>query len=138
MNKSLTHSKYFGFFLCTLFTSLGCCLCFSIQQLLGFPAYLASALTGLLFSFTPKLQFYDKKRLIAAAYAGSFSSMASAYFLETAQELGVVCLLTSASFFFFSHLFRGFGGKLGSISFISFLIFAFISKVIPHFVGGTL
>lgn len=132
-----------------IYTFIGCILTVSIQ-ILGFSAVLSSSLVGViiscLFIFLKDNKFYS-----AAAFCGSFAGMTSLNllfnqpnFLINKQSVFFLLLISIivASFYHITvklnsnenykkNLFNGFGGRLGTIAFISTLVFI----ILKYFMG---
>ena len=114
-----------------IFCSLGLLSCFYLQKLTTVPSYLASALVGLVGSSLPKTKFYDADQAIACVYTGSFSAMCSLTFFSGYQvEVFILCLFTGCYFALLNPYFKGFGGKLGAIGFLSSLSFLFLKVIL--------
>ena len=105
------------------FCSLGCISCFYLQKELMLPSFLASILVGLTGSFLPPSKFYNNNKGIAGVYSGSFASMCSLAYFTTFWDLLILCLFVGLYFNIFSPYFRGVGGKLGTIGFLSSISF---------------
>lgn len=102
---------------------LGCSFCFYLQNYLGLTAVLSSALTGLIFSFMPDSKHYDAPEMKAIIYTASFAAMTSPAFLENIFSLPILAILVTSLYHITKMYFIGFGGKLGSIAFVSSIIF---------------
>lgn len=105
---------------------IGCMSCISLQRDLGLSPVLSSAIVGFIGTFF-KLQRFDPKELHAAIYAGSFAGMCSADILSGPETIIYVSLLGSFLYVWSRPLFTGYGGRLGTIAFIS-SVFLFLSK----------
>lgn len=89
----------------------------------GVPSVIAASLVGLVGSFIhfpKKLQGHPN----ASIYAGSFAGMCSSSLISNYWELGIISLIGACLYVLTIDLFTGFGGKLGSIAFVSVIIFA--------------
>ena len=106
-----------------IFTSVGCLSCFYLQSALNIPAFFASALVGFLGSFIPTSYLVNTKPLIACVYTGSFSAMCSLSFFTSSFDTIILGVLTGVYYITMARYFRGFGGKLGTIGFLSSLSF---------------
>ena len=111
------------------FCSLGCIVCFCLQQYFATPNYWACPLTGLAGSFLPISNFYNQKKAIAAVYCGSFAGMTSLAHLQEIEQLLLLSLLVGIAFHCLTSFFRGVGGKLGSIAFFSSQCFLFATRL---------
>ncbi|WP_201023484.1 hypothetical protein [Pseudoalteromonas sp. 10-33] len=101
----------------------GCLLCFVMHTEFNFPAVIAASVVGLSGSFIP----FPKSLNIhpnAAIYAGSFAGMCSSSLINSYWELAFISLLGACLYVLTLNLFSGFGGKLGSIAFVSVAVFA--------------
>lgn len=107
--------KYLAFF-------LGCLFCFLLHEGFAVPAVIASSIVGLIATFIPfPVKF--KNHPYAAAYAGSFAGMCSTDLINSYWELGIISLLGALLYIAVMNLFEGFGGKLGSVAFISVALY---------------
>ncbi len=113
-----------------IFCAAGCYSCFGLQKYLNIPSFYASALVGLIGSFLPHSRYYDSKRLIACIYCGSFASMCSLTFFTSPADIFILCFLTGCYFLLLGNYFRGFGGKLGTIGFLSSLSFIIFKGIL--------
>ncbi|MCW1296673.1 MAG: hypothetical protein OH319_03245 [Candidatus Parvarchaeota archaeon] len=89
---------------------------------LGFPeseSVLASAFTGLIFGLCAFL-VPEIKSMGEVAYAASFAGMSKPKLIR--RYMLLIALLTGALYFITVPIFRGFGGKLGAIAFLSVII----------------
>ena len=108
-----------------LFCSLGCIACYYLQVKFSLSSVLSSALVGLVGSFIPKSKYYDSAKAIAAIYCGSFASMTALGHFNSFQLVLVLSLIVGVCFTVCTPYFRGVGGKLGTIAFISSVVFIF-------------
>jgi hypothetical protein len=97
-----------------LFVILGVFVTYSLNHFLGISVVLASSFTGLV------AYFFIRKRDIAI-YCGSFAGMVSVS-LFGFIEVSVLALICAFIFILTKPLFKGYGGKLGTIAFMSSLI----------------
>ena len=104
----------------TFFT--GCLSCFILHSHLNVPAVVASSLVGLFATYIPFSKRYQKHS-VAAVYAGSFAGMCSLDLISSYWELGAISLIGASLYIMTMNLFEGFGGKLGSVAFISVALF---------------
>lgn len=120
MSLQITHklfiSKFIAFF-------GGCFVCYLLQKELGLSAVAASASTGFIGSFLHFPRYYEKNGLHAAIYAGTFAGMCSFSILESPVHIMAVSLIGAGLYLISRPYAVGIGGKLGTISFISGLIF---------------
>ncbi|WP_277054075.1 hypothetical protein [Pseudoalteromonas marina] len=108
--------KFIAFF-------IGCLLCFVLHTVFNIPAVIAASSVGLAGSFIPFSQLF-KNHPSAAIYAGSFAGMCSSSLISSYWELGFISLIGACLYVLTLNLFSGFGGKLGSIAFVSVTVFA--------------
>lgn len=92
---------------------LACFVCWWLQVTYGLSPVLASAMIGFLGSF------YPDKGIQAVIYAGSFAGMCSPEHLESPYAMLMVSILGSSLYLISKPHLSGFGGKLGTIAFIS-------------------
>ena len=107
--------KYIAFF-------SGCVACFTLHTQFAVPAVIASCLTGLIGSFIPFPKQYANHPY-AAVYAGSFAGMCSQGLINTYWELAIISFIGASLYVLTTKHFNGFGGKLGSIAFVSVALF---------------
>ncbi len=108
-----------------LFCSLGCLACYYLQIYFSLSNVLSSILVGLVASFIPKFDFFDSNKAIAAIYCGSFASMSGLNYFRDFWSIFTLGLIVGLNFTICSPYFRGIGGKLGTIAFISAVTFIF-------------
>ncbi|MBI9009066.1 MAG: hypothetical protein JEZ05_03465 [Tenericutes bacterium] len=97
-----------------LFVIIAVFFTYSLSHFLGISVVLASSMTGLLGYFLVK-----KHQL--AVYCGSFAGMVSVS-LFGFLEVSVLALVCAFIFILTKPLFKGYGGKLGTVAFLSSLI----------------
>ncbi|MEG3766399.1 hypothetical protein [Alteromonas sp. 14N.309.X.WAT.G.H12] len=97
---------------------LGTFTCFVLHQEFQVPVVLAGAITGLAGSFWHYPKRFDPHPQ-AAVYAGAFAGMCSAQLIGGYVELAAVAALGAVLYTLSRPLFHGFGGRLGTISFIA-------------------
>ncbi|MCD6226413.1 MAG: hypothetical protein J7J93_01290 [Candidatus Aenigmarchaeota archaeon] len=85
-------------------------------------AVLGSAVVGLLFGLT-RIFFPQTTIFSEVAFASSFAGMTSFKFVRKKSYKLLIGLIVGIIFLFSSSFFQGFGGKLGTIAFISIIIF---------------
>lgn len=97
----------------------GCLVCYLLQEEVGIAPAMASALTGLVGSFLHFPKVYEKKGLHAAIYSGSFAGMCSQEILQHPLHLLLLSLIGTGVYLLLKPKFLGFGGKLGTVSFLA-------------------
>lgn len=97
-----------------LFAIVGVFVTYSIVHFFGVSAVLASSFTGL-------LGYLFLRKHEVAVYCGSFAGMVSVA-LFNYYEVTVLALICAFIFILTKPLFSGYGGKLGTVAFISSLI----------------
>lgn len=105
---------------------IGCMTCATLQTEVGLNPVLSSALVGFLGTFFkfPKANIHG---IHSAIYAGSFAGMCSVEILQGPQHIIGVSVLGSILYVWAQPHFSGYGGRLGTIAFIS-STFIFLSK----------
>ncbi len=103
-----------------------CLLCFTLQTVFGFSAVLAASLIGFIGSFYWFSNKVEKSGIHAVIYAGSFAGMASAEFLSGPGHILLISLIGTGLYLWSKPHLKGFGGKLGTIAFISTAIMIII------------
>jgi hypothetical protein len=101
----------------------GCLSCYLLQVKLGFSPVFSSALTGFLGSFLHFPKVVESKGLHSAIYAGTFAGMCSHEVIEHPGHIFLLSIIGTVLYFFSKPHLNGFGGKLGTISFVSSAIF---------------
>ena len=96
------------------FTGLGVMVTFSMVHYLELSAVVASSLVG-------TAGFFIFKRYQVPIYCGSFAGMVSVVLFDF-FEVGILALVCGLIFVLTKPLFAGYGGKLGTIAFMSSLI----------------
>ncbi|MDG0815974.1 hypothetical protein NWE73_06350 [Bdellovibrio sp. PAP01] len=101
---------------------LGCSFCFFLQSQYQLTAVVAAALTGFLGSFIPDTKRIESTHVHATIYMGAFVAMGSRVVNAGPGQILLVSFLGSSIYFFMSPYFKGLGGRLGLIAFISSLL----------------
>jgi len=101
----------------------GCLSCYLLQVKAGISPALAAALTGLVGSFIHLPKFYEKKGLHAAIYSGSFAGMFFPELIRHPLHILILSIIGTAIYLLLKPKFLGFGGKLGTVSFIASFLF---------------
>lgn len=124
-------SKYFP---TSLFLSksivfyLGCLICYTLQVEGHYSAVFSAAFVGFIGSFLHFPKLYEKKGLHAAIYAGAFAGMGSTEILTSHWDILIVSLIGTFFYVISRPIAFGFGGKMGTISFVSSFCFYVIRK----------
>lgn len=108
--------------------ALGCILCFLGHEYLSISSVTSSALIGLLGSFVTSKDKSEINLCPAAIYSGSFAGMCSSEIISNHLELFIVSLLGGILYLGLDGLFKGIGGKLGTVAFCSVAIFFILQK----------
>lgn len=106
-------------FLIFLTSSIGC---FVLHEWTSFSAVLASSIIGFTISLIPWKK-YTKTDVEVVAYAGTFAGMSSSFHMSQIVYFFVSALIATIVFKYSRHYFVGFGGKLGTIAFLSVVVF---------------
>lgn len=115
--------RYFERWLLKFGTFLaGCLFCFYLQSRFGLSPVISAALTGFLGSFIPDAKRIESTHVHATIYMGAFVAMGSKVVTAGAWQIVFVSLLGSTIYFFMVPHFKGLGGRLGLIAFISSLL----------------
>ncbi len=101
---------------------LSCLLCYSLQTRLGFSPVLASALIGFVGSFYWFSGEIEKSGIHAVIYAGSFAGMAQVEYLTGPGHILLISLIGTSLYMWSKPHLSGFGGKLGTVAFITTII----------------
>lgn len=101
--------------------------CYSLQRHALVSPVLSAATTGFLGSFLHFPTYYEKKGLHGAIYAGSFAAMCSPELIEHSGHLVILSIISTGLYLLLKSHLNGFGGKLGTIAFVSSVLF-FLGK----------
>lgn len=107
----------------TLAFAAGIFTCHLLQTEAQLTPALAAALTGFVGSFLHFPALYEKKGLHSAIYAGSFAGMCSPEIFNHPFEFLVLSLFAAGVYLLTIPHVTGFGGKLGTVSFIASILF---------------
>lgn len=100
----------------------GSFFCFFLQSQFQIRAVVAAALTGFLGTFIPDTKRIEKTHVHATIYMGAFIAMGSRVVEAGPWQILWVSVLGSTIYFLISPYFKGMGGRLGLIAFISSLL----------------
>ncbi|WP_209438564.1 hypothetical protein [Pseudoalteromonas neustonica] len=114
--------KYIAFF-------MGSIACYNLHTQFMVPVVIASCLTGLIGSFIP-FPKSSGNHPYAAIYAGSFAGMCSQGLISSYWELAIISLIGAILYVLTTKLFTGFGGRLGSIAFVSVALFVLAKGIV--------
>ncbi|WP_025609092.1 hypothetical protein [Pontibacter actiniarum] len=106
-------------FLAVVFVVLGAVLTFYISTSVGLGPVIAAGTVGTFASFAPWLNSRSAllKEAPAAAYCGAFVGMSSPHVAGSVLFIIFASLVAGLLLVFSKNIFRGFGGKLGTIAF---------------------
>lgn len=107
--------KFFAFY-------LACLTCTTLQSSFGFSPVLASALVGFTGSFYHFSSWVEKRGIHAVIYAGSFAGMCSQENLSGHEHIVFISLVGAGLYLISKPHLNGFGGKLGTIAFVSSIL----------------
>ncbi len=108
-------SKVFCFF-------CGCWLCFFLQSHFHFNSVLAAATIGFLGTFIPQIRRLDHVHIQATVYTGTFVAMGSMIEHATPWQILLLSMIGTTLYFVLDRHFKGLGGKMGAIAFITTLL----------------
>jgi hypothetical protein len=100
---------------------VGCVCCLLLQRQIHLSAIIASAIVGLIASFAPGIFALPEGEVQALLYSGSFAGMCSEQILSTHSQVLFLSLVGAAIFIVAKPHFKGMGGKMGAIAFVSSL-----------------
>ena len=100
----------------------GCWLCFVLQSHFHFSSVLAAAFIGFAGTFLPETRRIDHWHVQATIYTGAFVAMGSKLNQTEHWQLLMVSAIGTTLYFILDRHFKGLGGKLGLIAFISTLL----------------
>ena len=109
---------------------VGCFACYFLQKELHFTAVTAAACIGLSGSFLHFPRFYERNGLHAALYSGAFAGMTSLTLLRNPMDVFILSLFCAILFITSRPFANGFGGRLGTIAFISSAFFFVMRKML--------
>ena len=98
---------------------LACLTCSTLQTYFGFSPVLSSALVGFVGTFYHFSSWIEKRGIHAVIYAGSFAGMCSQEHLSGHAQIVFISLVGSSLYLTTKTHLQGFGGKLGTIAFVS-------------------
>lgn len=107
---------------------LSCLLCYTLQTKFGFSPVLSSALIGFVGSFYWFSSEIEKSGIHAVIYAGSFAGMAQVEYLSGPGHILLISLIGTSLYLWSRPHLSGFGGKLGTIAFITTIIMIILNK----------
>ena len=96
-----------------------CILCLYLQKAFGFTPIFSAALIGFTGTFYPFSFVVDKKQIHGVIYSGAFAGMCSLEYLEGPQHVLLLSFIGCCIYLCLRPYLNGFGGKLGTIAFIS-------------------
>ncbi|WP_413586929.1 hypothetical protein [Bdellovibrio sp. HCB274] len=96
--------------------------CFFFQAQLEFSVVASAALTGLLGTFIPDTKRIESTHVHANIYMGAFVAMGSKITQQGFWQILLVSAIGSLIYLVMSQYFKGMGGRLGLIAFISSLL----------------
>ena len=114
--------KYLAFF-------AGCYACYFLQVVLKQPPVFSAAAVGFAGSFLHFPKFYEKKGLHSALFAGSLAGMCSRQILTHPIDVVWISFFGAMIYVLALPHANGMGGRLGTIAFISSLLF-FASRTV--------
>lgn len=101
---------------------LACLLCYTLQTSFGFSPVLSSALIGFVGSFYWFSSKIEKSGIHAVIYAGSFAGMAHTDYLKGTGHIFFISLIGTSLYLWSKPHLSGFGGKLGTVAFVTTII----------------
>ncbi len=101
---------------------LGCATSFVLHAQFAVPIVLSAAIPAFIGSFIPVREPYGVHPR-AAVYAGCFAGMCSAELISSYWQLSLLALIGTSLYALTMNMFQGFGGKLGSVAFVSVALF---------------
>lgn len=105
-----------------------CLLCYLLQSMLGFSPVLSAATIGFLGSFIWFSKHVEKSGIHAVIYSGSFAGMASPEYLSGFGHIFFISLVGTSLYLWSKPHLSGFGGKLGTVAFITTMIMIIIMR----------
>jgi len=105
-----------------------CLLCYTLQTTFGFSSILSAALIGFTGSFCWFSKDVEKSGIHAVIYAGSFAGMASPEYLSGFGHIFIISLVGTSLYLWSKPHLSGFGGKLGTVAFISTMLMIIILR----------
>ena len=114
-----SYSKIFTLKFCAFF--IACYSCSLLQTHFHFSAVMAAATVGFVGSFYPFSRWVEKQGIHAVMYAGAFAGMCSPEYLSAPAYVMIVSFFGATLYLLTRSHLHGFGGKLGTIAFVSTL-----------------
>jgi hypothetical protein len=121
------HSKIFALKFSAFF--IACYCCSLLQTHYAFSPVMAAATVGFIGSFYHFSHWVEKQGIHAIIYAGAFAGMCSPEYLSSPQYVLLVSFIGAGLYLITKSHLRGFGGKLGTIAFISTVVLAALRSV---------
>ncbi|KYG67850.1 hypothetical protein AZI87_00790 [Bdellovibrio bacteriovorus] len=100
----------------------GCFFCFYLQSHFKWTPVVAASLTGLLGTFIPDTKRIEGAHIHALVYTGAFVAMGSRVVDAGLWQILLVSVVGSTIYFCLGARFKGLGGRLGFIAFVSSLL----------------
>lgn len=111
-----------------LFCYIGYLTCYFFYKI-GLHPIMASSLTGVLVSLIPDAYFYKSSDAKACVYTASFAAIGSHLNYNSLSEFLLIPFYLGTFFFFLRSSFVGFGGKLGTMAFLSTTLYLFLKEI---------
>ncbi len=118
------------FFTKAVLLLMRCICCLSLKSGLDLGPVSAAAVTGLLGSFLQLPRLMERDQLHAVIYTGAFIGMGSSEVLRGPTDAAGISLIGAGVFLFLRPIGVGIGGKMGTIAFISSLLFFFFRRAL--------
>jgi hypothetical protein len=107
---------------------LACLFCHLLQTTLQFSPVFSAALIGFLGSFIGFSRHVERSGIHAVIYAGSFAGMASPEYLSGFGHIFFISLVGTSLYLWSKPHLSGFGGKLGTIAFITTMLMIILMR----------
>jgi hypothetical protein len=108
----------------------GCLASWGLQKQLALPSVIAATSVGLIASIVPVPKKLNDKNVASLVYSGTFAGMSSSSILQTHQDVLILSLMGALVFYFTSPFAKSYGGRLGTIAFISSLFYFLLRRLL--------
>lgn len=109
---------------------LGCLCCYTLQVEFGIHAVMAATTVALIGSFINFPKKYRSRNFPAVIYSGTFAGMCSPAILRGHSDVIVLSLIGTVLYLLALPYAKNFGGKLGTVAFVSSVIFVVLRKFV--------
>lgn len=110
--------------------SIGCLGCFILHSKFNINSTIAASLIGLIGTLLPVPRGVNKQSVYGALYCGTFAGMCSTGVLSSLSQAILLSAIGAVLYVLTINIFKGHGGKLGTVAFVSVALVYLIKSVI--------